>query len=155
MRNRRTVMLVSLVVLATALASAMAWVSFQRPGPAVPSAVASERSRPAARPSDYVGSQSCAACHAEIFDRYQTHSMAHSMATIGQEPPIEQLEEELLIKPSGRQHAGHGFRCVCVDTGDFGMTIGAAQDIAMGQIRKGEIVQELAFAAQQRRVFQP
>ncbi len=109
MRNRRTVMLVSLVVLATALASAMAWVSFQRPGPAVPSAVASERSRPAARPSDYVGSQSCAACHAEIFDRYQTHSMAHSMATIGQEPPIEQLEEELLIKPSGRQHAGHEY----------------------------------------------
>ena len=34
---------------------------------------------PAPLPNDYVGSVSCAACHQEINDRYQTHPMSHSM----------------------------------------------------------------------------
>lgn len=65
--------------------------------------------RPAARPDDYVGSRACADCHAEIFQRYQGHPMANSMATIGQEPPIETLTEEILLEPAGPQHAGHEY----------------------------------------------
>jgi hypothetical protein len=109
MKSRQKFVLVALAVLATAFAAAAVWMTLDRPGMAVPSAVAAVRQRPAARPSDYVGSQSCAACHAEIFDRYQTHSMSHSMATIGDDPPIEQLEEEILLRPAGPQHAGHEY----------------------------------------------
>lgn len=109
MKGGRPATLAALVVLAAAITSAAVWMTMRRPPQAIPSAASPARPLPAPRPDDYVGSRSCAECHAEIFDRYQTHSMAHSMAVIGEDPPIEQLEDELLIKPAGSQHAGHEY----------------------------------------------
>lgn len=109
MNRSRTATLTALLVLAAGLTSAVVWVMMRRPPSAVPSASATGRPLPPPRPADYVGSQSCAACHAEIVERYQTHSMAHSMATIGKDAPIENLAKELLITPEGPQHAGHEY----------------------------------------------
>ena len=42
-----------------------------------------------ARPDDYVGSQACAECHAELYDAYQGHPMAQSLAPVLQARVIE------------------------------------------------------------------
>ena len=52
---------------------------------------------PSARPSHYVGSHACTACHAEIAAAYQSHSMAHSMSEIGDEIAIEDYSSETII----------------------------------------------------------
>ncbi len=41
------------------------------------------------RPHDYVGSQACAECHADLFDAYQGHPMAQSLAPVLQARVIE------------------------------------------------------------------
>ena len=109
MTGSRPTTLAALVVLAATITSAAVWMTMRRPPQAIHSDAAHARALPAPRPDDYVGSRSCAECHAEIFERYQSHSMSHSMATIGEDPPIEMLEEELRIEPTGRQHAGHEY----------------------------------------------
>ena len=109
MTGSRPTTLAALVVLAATITSAAVWMTMRRPPQAIHSDAAHARALPAPRPDDYVGSRSCAECHAEIFERYQSHSMSHSMATIGEDPPIEVLKEELRIEPTGRQHAGHEY----------------------------------------------
>lgn len=109
MNRSRPATLAALVILAAGLTSAMVWVVMRRPDPTVPSLAEVARPLPAPRPMDYVGSQSCAECHAEISERYQTHSMAHSMSTIGEDEPIESLAAELQITAQGPQHAGHEY----------------------------------------------
>ena len=109
MTGSRPTTLAAVVVLAATITSAAVWMTMRRPPQAIHSDAALARPLPAPRPDDYVGSRSCAECHAEIFERYQSHSMSHSMATIGEDPPIEMLEEELRIKPTGDKHAGHEY----------------------------------------------
>lgn len=44
---------------------------------------------PSPRPADYVGSQACAACHAEIAELYKTHPMSRSLSPVGEAEKIE------------------------------------------------------------------
>lgn len=48
--------------------------------------------------SDYVGSHACAECHAELAEKYATHSMAHSLATVKAAQPIEDYETPSVIE---------------------------------------------------------
>ncbi|MFO0904456.1 MAG: tetratricopeptide repeat protein [Pirellulales bacterium] len=57
------------------------------------------------REAGYVGSAVCAECHGEIARRYQgTHSMARSMAPIGQETPIEDFTKARFQPPGFREY---------------------------------------------------
>jgi hypothetical protein len=118
MKLRPPALVAILVLMAATVTAVAAWLMMAKPPAAIPSAVARSGvaaaadeplPRPTPRPDDYVGSRACADCHAEIFQRYQSHPMANSMATIGQEPPIETLAEEILLEPDGPQHAGHEY----------------------------------------------
>ena len=71
--------------------------------PAVPArreqvAIAEPLTKPSPPRSDYVGSGACVECHAEIAEKYQTHSMAHSMASINAARPIEKYEAPNVIE---------------------------------------------------------
>ena len=59
------------------------------PGPTPVAAVAALEP-PAARPSDYVGTEACAGCHAAITELYRQHPMGQSMDTI---PPQRSIED--------------------------------------------------------------
>lgn len=48
--------------------------------------------RPAPPPSDYAGSQSCRECHRDLWERYQTHPMSHSMFLAAETSPPEDFE---------------------------------------------------------------
>jgi predicted CXXCH cytochrome family protein len=58
---------------------------------------------PEPAPQGFVGSQRCAECHEEIFDRYQTHSMSRSMARIGESTPLEDYSKAQ-FSPDGIRH---------------------------------------------------
>jgi predicted CXXCH cytochrome family protein len=60
--------------------------------------------KPAPPPSDFVGSQTCAECHAEIAEKYQSHSMAHSMATVNDARPIEDYETPNVIEQGAKRY---------------------------------------------------
>ena len=53
---------------------------------------------------DYVGSQACRECHAEAFERYQTHPMAHSAALLGDVPVIEDYANSQVPLTGGRAY---------------------------------------------------
>ncbi len=59
--------------------------------------------RPPPRDSTYVGSQACAQCHKEIYDRFIESPMGLSMATVDQAHPIEDYEKST-VEPSKQRH---------------------------------------------------
>jgi predicted CXXCH cytochrome family protein len=47
----------------------------------------------------YVGSESCRECHAEVFEKYQTHPKYHSIVSVADEPTIEDYDAETRFAP--------------------------------------------------------
>lgn len=114
-RQPATILVFLTVVLLTAaaVAAGIGWfiyrqtatVSIDRepPPPPVRSAVALEPlAKPAAPAQGYVGSAKCAECHQEIAERYQTHAMARSMATIQEAQTIEDYDAPPCAPPGPR-----------------------------------------------------
>lgn len=63
--------------------------------------------KPAARSSDFVGSQVCAECHQEISERYQTHAMSRSLGTIAAVDANSDFEEVVSGQKGKRYVAVH------------------------------------------------
>lgn len=67
----------------------------------------SERRKPERQwhPSEYVGSQACADCHAEIAETYVRHPMALTMAAVADAEPIEVVEGDAVeFESQGRSY---------------------------------------------------
>lgn len=59
------------------------------------------------RQSDqFVGSQQCRECHAELYDRYQQHPMADSLK-LASDVDIPQLDEPVTFEAGGRTYTSH------------------------------------------------
>lgn len=56
--------------------------------------------KPAPPAENYIGSAACAECHQEIHDKYQTHSMARSLASVLDNEALA-LEDRVEISPPG------------------------------------------------------
>jgi hypothetical protein len=52
----------------------------------------------------FVGSRKCAACHADIAERYQSHPMAHSLSQVLDAAPIEDYENTEFSPPGARTY---------------------------------------------------
>lgn len=59
-------------------------------------------SRPAPASQGFVGSAKCAECHQEIAERYRTHSMAHSLASVQEAVRIEDYDAPPCTPPGPR-----------------------------------------------------
>lgn len=60
----------------------------------VTSSVAVNRlEHPSVRPTDYVGSEACKICHAEIARQYQSHPMSKSLASVTSASPLEDYDD--------------------------------------------------------------
>jgi Flp pilus assembly protein TadD len=59
---------------------------------------------PAPPRDDYVGSQACAECHAEIADSFAAHPMGQSMHAAGEAPRVEDYEEAVFATGDGRTY---------------------------------------------------
>lgn len=59
---------------------------------------------PAPVSQDFAGSQACRECHREIWERYQTHPMAHSMFRVLEADPLEDYEAQTGIVRGGRRY---------------------------------------------------
>lgn len=77
--------------------------SVGKPGPPVQTTVAS-RVLPPSRPSDYLGSEACVACHAEIAALYASHPMAQSFNAVGAARAIEVCPAEQIEIPGAREY---------------------------------------------------
>ncbi len=53
--------------------------------------------------TDYVGSAACRDCHAEIWERYQSHPMAHSFAKVLEATPVEDYVNKTTLAPPGNR----------------------------------------------------
>lgn len=72
--------------------------------PAPPRAPVAALAKPAPRPSDYVGSQACAGCHAAIAESFARHPMGQAMDTIPGERPVEEQTETLSFVDREREY---------------------------------------------------
>lgn len=59
---------------------------------------------PQPRPDDYLGSEACVACHAEIAALYASHPMSQSFNAVGAARPIEVCPAEQIEIPGVRQY---------------------------------------------------
>lgn len=57
-----------------------------------PTPQAARIARPEPRPGGYVGSAACAECHAGISERYATHPMSRSLASVARAEPVEDFD---------------------------------------------------------------
>ena len=64
-------------------------------------AVVARIPRPSRPHDDFVGSQVCATCHAEIAASYSAHPMAQSLAAVTEARPLEDYENRTSFQPSG------------------------------------------------------
>ncbi len=60
--------------------------------------------KPPLPPEDYVGSEACAKCHADISHAYQTHPMAHASAAISDASRLEDYEVNTSFSTPGARH---------------------------------------------------
>lgn len=58
---------------------------------------------PAPRPTGYVGSAACTACHADVAKRYQSHPMSHSLSPVLAGPIVEDYQHGTEFSPSRSQ----------------------------------------------------
>jgi len=108
-------MIVGLATLCTVLLSVSAlcyWLFRAAPPPLVtqPSDVSDANvariARPQPPPDDYVGSQTCAECHQDVVDAYQSHPMAHSLAEVHKATPLESYDQDNEFQAAGpRQYS--------------------------------------------------
>lgn len=68
------------------------------------SAVPSQKKAPPVDDGGYVGSQTCAQCHRQVFDAYQQHPMGHSMVTPHAAVPIERTDISEFSPPGPRRY---------------------------------------------------
>lgn len=69
-------------------------------------------SKPGKLPGDYVGSVACRECHASIWERYQSHPMAHSASLVSDARPEEQ-------NAASFSRGGHEYRVEQTDQGTW------------------------------------
>lgn len=74
-----------------------------QPDPPAQTTVVS-RVMPPPRPSDYLGSEACVACHAEIAALYASHPMSQSFNTVGAARAIEVCPAEQIEIPGAREY---------------------------------------------------
>lgn len=55
-------------------------------------------------PTDYAGSRACASCHREVYDSYQSHPMAQSLAAVGDAERIETAQPSDIAPEESREH---------------------------------------------------
>jgi hypothetical protein len=60
--------------------------------------------RPPAVAHDYVGSSACRECHRDVWDRYQSHPMAHSLQRVRDADPLEDYLTATEFSRSRRQY---------------------------------------------------
>ena len=60
--------------------------------------------KPAPPPSDYVGSAACAACHAEIAEKYARHPMGNALQTVADAKTAEDYAHAEFAPPGPRQY---------------------------------------------------
>jgi len=65
--------------------------------------------------ADYVGSIACRDCHSDIWEKYQSHPMAHSLSLVEHATSIEDYEERLEFHPPGNR----SYRVERTDSGVF------------------------------------
>jgi hypothetical protein len=90
-------------------------------GPAPPStSSASERAvRPPPRSTaDYIGDQTCAACHEEIARKFAASAMGRSLAHVHEDATLGTFDEEVSIRPGGK--CVYGVRQVGTDRLELG-----------------------------------
>ena len=75
----------------------IAWWNYRSPmvklWPGLRATVPTSLRKPDPPASDYVGGEACRRCHQAIWDRYQTHPMAHSAASTHDATPIEDFDQ--------------------------------------------------------------
>lgn len=69
-----------------------------------PRAISGRPALPSPRPDDFVGSEACAACHAEIYADYQEHPMGRSLASVEDATPIEDYPSGKIEIPGPRRY---------------------------------------------------
>lgn len=90
-------------------------------------------SKPGKLPGDYVGSVACRECHASIWERYQSHPMAHSASLVSDARPEEQ-------NAASFSRGGHEYRVEQTDQGTWHHEI--ARDA------EGEVIYDQSVAVQ-------
>lgn len=60
--------------------------------------------RPAPRDESYVGSQACASCHQEIYEKFTSSPMGQSIAPIGQAVQVEDYAAGVIEPPGNRRY---------------------------------------------------
>jgi len=55
-------------------------------------------------PTDYVGSQTCAQCHADVAERYASHPMANALTTVADASPIERYADDPQFEAEGAHY---------------------------------------------------
>ncbi|MGE5194514.1 MAG: multiheme c-type cytochrome, partial [Deltaproteobacteria bacterium] len=60
--------------------------------------------KPAPPPTDYIGSQNCRECHRDIWEKYQTHPMSHSLFSAGATSPSEDFERNTTFTAGRRNY---------------------------------------------------
>jgi predicted CXXCH cytochrome family protein len=84
----------------------VAWKHLQPPAPAMNDRAAVDEEpqgaaavRPPTPPEDYVGSQACARCHAEIYESYQSQPMSYSAGWVPGDHEIEDFGDKARFQP--------------------------------------------------------
>ena len=110
MASRQKSILVTLLAIGGLVAAGLVVANFRatrapQPRPRQPSHTArSLLPKPAARDDSYVGSQACAECHKDIFEKFTASPMGQSMATVADAVQLEDYEGKLVEGSPHRQY---------------------------------------------------